>query len=159
MIVDGIKYTKIGEDEFYAQELFETEELFGYLSKNMIESKHSIYEYVVYDSENEKDFAEKFENNNSVKYFAKLPGWFKISTPIGSYNPDWAVFIEKDGEQKLYFVLETKANTQIEALRLSESAKIDCGIKHFKALGNDVIFDKIDDFNKFIENDWSVNNG
>jgi type III restriction enzyme len=159
MIVDGIKYTKIGEDEFYAQELFEKEELYGYLSKNMIESKRSIYEYVVYDSENEKAFAEKFENNKSVKYFAKLPGWFKISTPIGSYNPDWAVLIEKDEEQKLYFVLETKGNIQIDALRLSEHAKIECGHKHFEALGNEVIFEEIDDFNTFIEKDWSVNNG
>ena len=82
MIVDGIKYTKIGDDEYYAQELFETEELTGYLSKNMIESKKSVYEYVVYDSANEANFATSFENNKNIKLYAKLPNWFTIATPI-----------------------------------------------------------------------------
>ena len=63
MIVDGIKYTKIGDDKYYAQELFETEEFTGYLFKNMIESKKSVYQYVIYDSANEESFATSFENN------------------------------------------------------------------------------------------------
>ena len=152
MIIDGIKYTKIGDDEFYAQELFETEELQGYLNHNMIKSDRSVYEYVVFDSQNEERFARHFEENQNVKCYAKLPDWFKIPTPLGSYNPDWAVLIEKDGEQKLYFVLETKGNTQIEFLRPAESDKISCGRKHFKALENEAIFKPIDDFNEFIEN-------
>ena len=151
-IIDGIKYTKIGDDECYAQELFETEELYGYLSHNMIESSRSVFEYVVFDSQNEEEFARRFENNDSVKCYAKLPDWFKISTPLGSYNPDWAVLIEKDGEQKLYFVLETKANIQLEFLRPAEHDKIMCGHKHFEALGNDTVFKPIDDFDEFIEN-------
>ena len=151
MIVDGIKYTKIGDDEYYAQELFETEELTGYLYQNMIESKKSIYEYVVYDSDNEKGFATSFESNNSVKLYAKLPNWFTIATPLGSYNPDWVVLIEVDGADKLYFVLETKANTMIESLRPIESSKIECGKKHFEALGNNVAFDDIASFEKFME--------
>ncbi len=151
MIVDGIKYTKIGNEEYYAQELFENNELFGYISKNMIESSKSPYDYVIYDSENEAGFAQKFENNNSVKLYAKLLDWFKIATPLGSYNPDWAVLIEKDGEQKLYFVLETKANLLNEALRPSESAKIECGHKHFEALGNEVEFKEVDSFEEFVE--------
>lgn len=151
MIVDGIKYTKIGDDEYYAQELFETEELTGYLYKNMIESKKSIYEYVVYDSANEEKFATSFENNSRVKLYAKLPNWFTIPTPLGSYNPDWAVLIDVDGKEKLYFVLETKADTMFDALRPTESAKIICGRKHFEALGNEVIFKDIDNFEEFIE--------
>ena len=150
-LVDGIKYTRLGDDEYYAQELFETEELTGYLERNMIASKKSAYHYVVYDSENEKDFAERFEANNAVKLYAKLPGWFKISTPLGSYNPDWAILIEQDGEKKLYFVLETKGNTSEEALRPTESAKIKCGRKHFAALGGQVTFDTADHFDDFIE--------
>jgi restriction endonuclease len=142
MIVDGIKYTKIGDDEYYAQELFETEELTGYLNKNMIESKKSVYEYVVYDSANEESFAKSFENNDRVKLYAKLPSWFTVSTPLGSYNPDWAVLIEVDGKDKLYFVLETKADIMFDALRPTESAKIKCGKKHFKALGNEVAFEE-----------------
>jgi type III restriction enzyme len=151
MIVDGIKYTKLGDEEYYAQELFETEELTGYLSKNMIESKKSIYEYVVYDSVNEENFATRFENNKSVKLYAKLPSWFTIATPLGSYNPDWAVLIEANGKDKLYFVLETKADTMFDALRPTANAKIKCGKKHFQALGNEVAFKDIDDFDDFIE--------
>ena len=151
MIVDGIKYTKIGDDEYYAQELFEKEELTGYLSKNMIESKKSVYQYVVYDSANEESFATSFENNKSIKLYAKLPSWFKIATPLGTYNPDWVVLIEVDGKDKLYFVLETKANIMFDSLRPLEFDKIQCGKKHFEALGHDVDFDDIDSFEEFIE--------
>lgn len=151
MIVDGIKYEKIGDDEYYAQELFETEELSGYLSKNMIASDRSIYNYIVYDSEVEAEFARRFESNESVKMYVKLPDWFKIATPLGSYNPDWAVLIEKDNIEKLYFVVETKGNILAEELRERENKKIECGGKHFAALGNEVIFQKADDFDKFIE--------
>ena len=151
MIVDGIKYTKIGDDKYYAQELFETEELSGYLYKNMIESRKSVYEYVVYDSANEENFAKSFEKNERVKMYAKLPSWFEIPTPLGSYNPDWAVLIEVDGKDKLYFVLETKGDITFDALRPKESAKIKCGKKHFEALGNEVAFEEIDSFEEFIE--------
>ena len=152
MLVDGIKYTKLGDDEYYAQELFDTEELTGYLEHNMIEAKKSVYEYVVYDSDNEAEFAQKFEANEDIKLYAKLPDWFKISTPLGSYNPDWAVLIEKDGDKKLYFVLETKANVSEHALRQTEYQKIKRGKKHFEALGNTVAYQTTDNFNKFVEN-------
>ena len=151
MIVDGIKYTKIGGDEYYAQELFENQELTGYLSKNMIESKKSVYEYVVYDSGNEESFAKSFEDNKSIKLYAKLPNWFKIATPLGSYNPDWAVLIEEDSKDKLYFVLETKGNILSEALRPTEEAKIACGHRHFAALGQAVTFEATDNFKEFME--------
>ena len=151
MIVDGIKYTRVGDDTFYTQELFKDEELFGYLSKNMLESQKSVYEYVVYDSDVEANLAQRFENNASVKLYAKLPDWFKINTPIGSYIPDWAVLVENDGDQKLYFVLETKGNILAEALRPTEHAKIKCGYEHFKALNNDVIFKPVDNYERFVE--------
>lgn len=151
MIIDGIKYTKIGDSEYYAQELFENQELNGYLAKNMMESKKSVYTYVVYDSGNEESFANSFENNKNVKLYAKLPGWFKIPTPLGSYNPDWAVLVDHNGNDKLYFVLETKANTLFDSLRPTESAKIQCGHKHFEALGQNVFFEEIDNFENFIE--------
>ena len=151
LIVDGIKYTKIGEQEYYAQELFESEELIGYLEKNMLESEKSVYKYVVYDSQNEESFARSFEKNKSIKLYAKLPSWFKIATPLGSYNPDWAILMERNGENKLYFILETKGDIIFDTLRPTEDAKIKCGIEHFKALGNDVVFEKADNFNDFIE--------
>jgi len=133
-LVDGIKYQRIGDEEYYAQELFEEEELTGYL-KNMLSSEKSVYEHVVYDSETvEKTFAEQLEKNEAVKVYAKLPGWFKVPTPLGTYNPDWAVLVEKDGTERLYFVVETKSSLFTEDLRDKESAKIQCGKAHFKAL-------------------------
>ena len=69
-----------------------------------------------------------------MKVYAKLPGWFKVPTPLGSYNPDWAVLVEQNGEERLYFVVETKGSLQLKELRQKESAKIACGEAHFKAL-------------------------
>ena len=134
-LVDGIKYQRIGEEAYYAQELFNQEELTGYL-KNMLPATKAVYEYVVYDSGGvEKGFAEDLENNEAVKVYAKLPGWFRVPTPLGTYNPDWAVLVEVDGTEKLYFVVETKGSLFDEDLRDKESAKIKCGKAHFEALG------------------------
>jgi type III restriction enzyme len=133
-LVDGIKYQRIGDDVYYAQELFEQEELTGYL-KNILAATKSVYEQVVYDSEGvEKSFAEQLEKNEAVKIYAKLPGWFKVPTPLGTYNPDWAILVEKDGDERLYFVVETKSSLFTDDLRDKESAKIKCGEAHFKAL-------------------------
>ncbi len=133
-LVDGIKYQRLGDEYYYAQSLFGSEELTGYL-KNMLEVQKSVYEYVIYDSPYvERGFAEDLEKNPAVKVYAKLPGWFKVPTPLGSYNPDWAVLIEKDGEERLYFVVETKSSLFTDDLRDIESAKIKCGVAHFRAL-------------------------
>ncbi len=150
-IVDGIKYKKIGDQEYSVQELFEDDELYGYLKKNMLESKKSAYEYVVYDSEVEQEFAHSFELSDDVKVYAKLPRRFKIDTPLGSYNPDWAVLVEIDGQEKLYFVVETKGTMLLDALRPAEQAKIDCGREHFKALGNEVEFTVANNFDTFTD--------
>lgn len=152
LIVDGISYHKIGDTEYYCQELFKTEELKGYLESNMIESKKSVYNHIVYDSANERDFAIQFEQNRDVLLYVKLPAWFKIPTPLGSYNPDWAVLIKQNSEKKFYFVLETKGNIDWGALRPTENKKIECGKKHFSALDNQTQFRKIDDFTTFMEN-------
>lgn len=151
LIVDGIKYEKLGDEEFYAQELFEDEELYGYLSKNMLGSNKSVYDYVVYDSDVESSFAQAMEHNARVKVYAKLPGWFTIDTPLGKYNPDWAVFIEKNNEEKLYFVFETKGSIISEDIRAKEDAKIKCGEKHFEALNTDIEFVKTDSFDRVID--------
>ncbi len=148
-VVDGIKYYKIGDEHFYGQELFEENELFGYLQKNMVESEKSVFDHVVYDSDVELQFASAFEKSDDIKLYAKLPDWFKIDTPLGTYNPDWAVLVEADGREKLYFVVETKGSLFTDALRPTEQAKIDCGKAHFKALGNDVEFTISNGFDHF----------
>ncbi|TCO36323.1 type III restriction-modification system endonuclease [Dokdonella fugitiva] len=133
-LVDGIKYQKLGDQHVYAQELFEKEELTGYLKNMLMDTQKSIYEHVVYDSTTERDFADALEKNDAIKLYAKLPGWFKVPTPLGSYNPDWAVLVEEDGAQRLYFVVETKSSLFTDDLRDKESAKIECGKAHFHAL-------------------------
>jgi len=132
-VVDGIKYQRLGDDCYYAQELFEQEELTGYL-KNLIDAKKSVYEQVVYDSDTEKAFADEMEKNAAIKVYAKLPGWFTVPTPLGSYNPDWAVLVEKDGGERLYLVVETKSSLFSDDLRHKERAKIKCGQAHFKEI-------------------------
>ena len=133
-LVDGIKYQRIGDEHYYAQELFEQEELTGYLT-NMLAVEKSVHEHVVYDSGGiERSFAEQLEKNEAIKVYAKLPGWFKVPTPLGSYNPDWAILVEQDGVERLYFVVETKGSLFTDDLRDKESAKIKCGEAHFEAL-------------------------
>ncbi len=134
-LVDGIKYQKIGDEHFYAQELFAKDELTGYLRNMLLDTKRSIYEHVIYDSTTERDFADALEKNEGVVLYAKLPSWFKVPTPLGPYNPDWAILFDQDGTQRLYFVVETKSSLFTDDLRSKEDAKIKCGEAHFAALG------------------------
>jgi type III restriction enzyme len=132
-LVVGIKYQRLGDEYYYAQQLFEQEELTGYL-KSMLNATKSVYEQVIYQSDIERTFAEQLEKNEAIKVYAKLPRWFKVPTPLGSYNPDWAVLVEKDGAERLYFVVETKGSLFAEDIREQENAKIKCGEAHFQAL-------------------------
>lgn len=137
-LVDGIKYTKVGNEHYYAQELFEQTELSGYL-KDMVEAQKSVYTHVIYDSAGvEQNFALDLEKNEKIKVYAKLPSWFKVPTPLGTYNPDWAIVVDDDGEEKLFFVVETKSSTWWDDLRHQEGAKIKCGEQHFAALAADI---------------------
>lgn len=136
-VVDGIKYQRIGDKHYYAQELFAQEELTGYLRNMLKDTQKSVFEHVVYDSGGiERTFAEQLEKNEAVKVYAKLPGWFKVPTPLGTYNPDWAVLVEASGEERLYFVVETKGSLFVDDLRDIEAGKIACGEAHFSALAS-----------------------
>ena len=153
-LVDGIKYQRLGDDDYYAQELFETEELTGYLKNLVQDTQRSVYQHVVYDSAVERDFAEALEKNEAVRVYAKLPGWFKVPTPLGTYNPDWAVLIERDGQERLYFVVETKSSLIEGDLRDREGGKIKCGAAHFAALAvgeNPAIYGKFKGVDGLIE--------
>lgn len=139
LAIDGIKYVKLAGQEYYAQEIFDSSELVANLDKNAVAVKRSVYDYIIYDSSTiEKPFAKALDDDPDVKMFFKIPDRFKIDTPIGTYNPDWAVYLDRDGEQKLYFILETKGTDNLFDLRNPERLKIHCGIEHFKALQNDV---------------------
>jgi len=153
LIIDGIKYEKIGDHEYYEQSLFENEELVGYMKANAVkvDDDKSVYNYIKYDSDTEKTFAEKLNNDVDVKLFVKLPGSFAIDTPLGNYNPDWAILVENDGVEKLFFVIETKGSTNQEDLRLREDGKIECGRKHFAALENGIDYDVASSYEQFKE--------
>jgi len=133
LLVDGIKYEKIpgnGPEAEWEMMLFKNEELINYL--NALQVNKSVYEFVVYDSEVEREFAHQLDQREDIKLFVKLPDWFQIDTPVGKYNPDWAVV--KEGDQTLYLVRETKGTRDFLQLRNSEADKVRCGKKHFEAL-------------------------
>lgn len=150
LAIDGIKYVKRDGQEYYVQEIFDSAELAANLDKNAVAVNRSIYDYIIYDSSTiEKPFALALDNDPDVKMFFKIPDRFKIETPIGTYNPDWAVLWEKNGEQKLYFIIETKGSSSLFDLRTPEQLKIHCGIEHFKALDNGAGMFVATEWNKF----------
>ncbi len=139
MMIDGIKYQKIGGSE-YEMALFEAQELEIYLNSFTYAVKNpekTIYDnFIPLDSGVENQFAKDCESSEQVKFYFKLPNWFKIPTPIGNYNPDWAIVFE--GDEKVYFVAETKdtGTPRVDFAKLSaaEQLKIQCGTAHFEAL-------------------------
>ncbi|MDQ1353356.1 MAG: type restriction enzyme [Acidobacteriota bacterium] len=130
LIIDGIKYEKSAAEE-WSMLLFENEEILSYLH-NRLEVRNSVYDAVVFDSEIERKFAEELDKREDIKLFVKLPHWFTIETPIGKYNPDWAIV--KHGDQTIYMVRETKGTKNIAQFRNTETYKIKCGRKHFETL-------------------------
>ena len=139
LMIDGIKYHRL-ENQAYEMGLFK-KEIEGYES-NMLPVSHSIYDAVIYDSSVERDFAEGLDGRaddttDEMKFYFKLPDWFKISTPIGNYNPDWGIV--RENGKRLYLIRETKSVTDLNLasagqLRGSEEDKIICGKRHFDAL-------------------------
>ncbi len=114
LMIDGIKYEKIADQE-WSMRLFEDKEIISYLT-NRLEVKKSVYDAVIYDSEIERKFAEELDKREDIKLFVKLPGWFRVETPIGEYNPDWAILHIDD----MLYWCETKVQ-DFEKLRNSEA--------------------------------------
>ena len=135
-LVDGIRYERIGDAAYFVQELFPDGELVSYLKGSVATPNHGIYDRVLCDSGVEETFATELDRNEAVKIFAKLPSSFKVPTPLGDYNPDWAVLVEQDGRERLYLVVETKGSPFADDLRIRENDKITCGRQHFQALAD-----------------------
>ncbi|MCP9451834.1 MAG: DEAD/DEAH box helicase family protein [Nitrospira sp.] len=134
LLVDGIKYERLpgtGPEAEWEMVLFKSEEFVNYL--NALQVNKSVYEYVVYDSEVEREFAKKLDEREDIKLFVKLPAWFKVDTPVGEYNPDWAIVKRED--ETVYLVKETKGTRDFLKLRTIEADKVRCGQKHFETLG------------------------
>jgi len=139
LMIDGIKYEKLttGQTE-WSMQLFRDEELKDYFEQSLTVN-NSIFDSVIYDSEIERKFAIELDKREDIKLFVKLPSFFKIETPIGTYNPDWAIV--KHDDNTIYLVRETKSTKDFEKLRNSEADKIKCGRKHFEAI--DTNFDVV----------------
>lgn len=136
LMLEGIQYEKLAHEEWEMSRIepdSETE-ITRYLNNLYLvqNQSKSLFDHIEFDSEVEKQFAKDLDNNEHVKLFVKLPRWFKIDTPIGPYNPDWAFVTER--EEKLYFVRETKSTLDSEERRTKENQKIKCGERHFEAL-------------------------
>ena len=134
-LVDGIQYEKIGE----SYEMFQFEARIDSWTEFLLPTPHSVYGYTIYDSGVERRFIEELEQRDDVKLYLKLPAFFKVTTPIGAYDPDWAIVLEPrdaygrpTGEQKLYLVRETKSAESFDDLRPDEVRKIRCGERHFR---------------------------
>ena len=133
LMIDGIKYEKltVGQTE-WSMQLFREDELKDYFEQ-CLEVQKSVFDKVFWQSEVERKFAEELDKRTDIKLFVKLPNWFRVETPIGEYNPDWAIVKHEDAT--IYLVRETKSTKNFEKLRNSEADKIKCGRKHFEAIG------------------------
>lgn len=139
LMLEGIQYEKLAGECWEMQRIEEDAEkgISRYL-KNLYEVQNrdkSLFDAIEFESEVEKKFASDLDNNEHVKLFVKLPRWFRIDTPIGAYNPDWAFVTER--EERLYFVRETKSTLDSQERRTKENQKVECGRRHFKVIGAD----------------------
>ncbi len=139
MIIEHITYNPI--DEIFDSNIFTNNTLKGTLGEDTIEVKKHIYDYVVTDSNLEKKFAEELDTSKEVCVYAKLPRGFFIPTPVGNYNPDWAIVFEEDKVRHIYFVAETKGALDSLTLRTDgiEAAKIHCAKEHFRKISNGTV--------------------
>ncbi|SMN00137.1 Type III restriction-modification system restriction subunit [uncultured Candidatus Thioglobus sp.] len=131
-LLNGIQYHEV--DDCWSMSLFNDIETY---EDKIVPSDKSIYDYSVFDSEGEKKFAQSLNASVNVKVFAKMPPWFVVDTPIGTYNPDWAIVWQGNEQEKLYLVRESKFVNDLQDLRESEKYKNSCAAKHFKAINAD----------------------
>lgn len=114
-------------------------------------TKH-LYDHIVYDSKNEQEFATELDTNKDVAVYVKLPSGFYISTPVGKYNPDWAIAFCEGTVKHIYFVAETKGSMRSMDFREIEKSKIYCAKKHFEAISSDKIkYHVVDDYKHLLE--------
>ena len=149
-IIEHITYDVM--DAKYDTDIFTEPTIKGKLGTNAMKANKHLYDHIVYDSTNEKAFAEKLDTSNDVAVYVKLPDGFYISTPVGKYNPDWAIAFYEGNIKHIYFVAETKGSMSSMQLRLVEEAKIHCAREHFKAIsGDNVIYDVVDSYTSLME--------
>ncbi len=135
LVIEGIQYERLDQISYEMSKFREDEHKLEFANDRVVPTHKSIYDYILYDSGVEKKFAEDLNSMRDVKYFIKLPAWFKVPTPIGNYNPDWAIL--KENGRIVYMIRETKSTKDKLKLRIPETDKIKCGEAHFLAIGVD----------------------
>ena len=148
-IIDHITYDKT--KNHYNMDVFTDNTIKGKMDVNAMRAKKHLYDHIIYDSTNERKFAENLDTDKNVAVYVKLPNGFYISTPVGRYNPDWAIAFYEGTVKHIYFVAETKGSMSSLQLRLIEDTKIKCARKHFKAISkDDVVYDVIDGYDALL---------
>lgn len=149
-IIEHITYSVM--DDKYGTDVFTEPTIRGKLGTNAMKATKHLYDHIVYDSTNEREFATELDTNRDVAVYVKLPDGFYISTPVGHYNPDWAIAFYEGSVKHIYFVAETKGSMSSMQLRLIEESKIHCAREHFKAIsGENVIYDVVDSYSSLLE--------
>ena len=149
-IIEHITYDVL--DEKYDTDVFTDPTIKGRLGVNAMKAKKHLYNHIIYDSTNEEKFASELDTNKDVAVYVKLPDGFYINTPVGHYNPDWAIAFYEGTVKHIYFVAETKGSMNSMQLRLIEESKIHCAKEHFKAISNgEVIYDVVDSYKTLLD--------
>lgn len=149
-IIQHITYNVL--DEHYDTDIFTEPTIKGKLGTNAMKAQRHLYDHIVYDSTNERDFATDLDTNTDVAVYVKLPDGFYIATPVGHYNPDWAIAFYEGTVKHIYFVAETKGSMSSMQLRLIEESKIHCAREHFKAISNgNVVYDVVDSYQALMD--------
>ncbi len=149
-IIEHITYDVI--DEKYGTEVFTDPTIKGRLGVNAMKASRHLYDHIIYDSSNEMKFATELDTNQDVAVYVKLPDGFYISTPVGRYNPDWAIAFYEGTVKHIYFVAETKGSMDSMQLRLIEQSKIHCAREHFKAISNgNVKYEVVDSYKSLLD--------
>ena len=149
-IIQHITYNML--EERYDTDIFTEPTIKGKLGTNAMKAQRHLYDHIVYDSTNERDFAADLDTNTDVAVYVKLPDSFYIATPVGHYNPDWAIAFYEGTVKHIYFVAETKGSMSSMQLRLIEESKIHCAREHFKAISNgNVVYDVVDSYAPLME--------
>ena len=152
-IIQHITYNVL--DEHYDTDIFTEPTIKGKLGTNAMKAQRHLYDHIVYDSTNERDFATDLDTNTDVAVYVKLPDSFYIATPVGHYNPDWAIAFYEGSVKHIYFVAETKGtldSMHFNHITPVEQAKIDCARVHFKAISDgNVVYDVVDSYQTLLE--------
>jgi len=150
VIIEHITYNKL-DSTHSIEEIFTEPSLKGRLGVNVMEADKHLYDHIIYDSKNEKDFAAKLDKSNEVAVYVKLPSKFFINTPVGKYNPDWAIAFHEGTVKHIYFVAETKGDLSSMQLRKIEELKIDCAKEHFKKISNESVrYEVVDSYDALL---------